>query len=87
MGYLQPAVETYVAVYEGTLLSAPTMHGWKCDICQYIEFNEDALVRLDALIGGLDASAEFSRTGARPTPLESDAATKPDGKPAQRIKP
>ena len=45
IGYLHAEKATYTYVHNGMLLSVPNMPAWKCDICQYQEFDYDALTR------------------------------------------
>jgi YgiT-type zinc finger domain-containing protein len=51
IGNLQPHTATYSAIHNGMLLSVPNTPVWKCDICQYTEFDYDTLTRLEALTG------------------------------------
>lgn len=88
MGYLKPTTQTYVALVNDLLLSAPDMPGWKCDICQFLEFDEDMMFRLDALVGGMEAAGDNERAGARPVDGKPDSKTdgKPDSSTAHRAK-
>ncbi|PJF28325.1 MAG: hypothetical protein CUN53_00750 [Phototrophicales bacterium] len=66
------------------MLSAPDVPAWRCDICSYLEYDEDALMRLDLLIGGLETQADPVRATARYLQIEGEVGS---GKPAPRIKP
>lgn len=84
IGKLRTAAETYTVVYGGTLLSAPDVPAWRCDICAYLEFDEASLWRLDLLLGGLLPADDASRTGARTQPYEADVNA---NQPVPRLKP
>lgn len=84
IGSLNPTVETYSLVFGSSILSVPDIPAWRCDICAYLEYDEDALIRLDLLIGGLETSADPVRSAARPQQLDNELGT---GKPAPRLKP
>lgn len=84
IGSLSPVVETYSLVFGSSVLSAPDIPAWRCDICSYLEYDEDALMRLDLLIGGLETHADPVRATARHPQIEGEIGS---GKPAPRLKP
>lgn len=51
IGTLQPRTATYTSIHRGMVLSVPNTPMWKCDICQYTEYDYDTLARLEALTG------------------------------------
>lgn len=51
IGFCQPSRDTYTRIYRGMLVSIPDMLVWICDICQYQEFDREALARLETLMG------------------------------------
>jgi hypothetical protein len=75
--------ETFVAVYSDTLLTVPDMPGGRCDICHFTEFDHEALVRLDRLVGGVELPDDAQRPGTRPQPYDAEPN---NGKPAHRAK-
>jgi hypothetical protein len=84
IGNLHPTAETYSMVFGSSVLSAPNIPAWRCDICSYLEYDEDALMRLDLLIGELDTRAESARSSARHQQLDAEVS---GSKPAPRLKP
>jgi hypothetical protein len=84
IGNLHPVVETYSMVFGSSVLSAPDIPAWRCDICSYLEYDEDALMRLDLLIGELDIRAESARSSTRHQQHDTEIGS---GKPAPRLKP
>jgi len=63
-------------------LSIPNMDSWTCDICQYQEFDYDALNHLEQITGQLMAAPEDARATAR-----SSAHENADVNNSQRLKP
>jgi hypothetical protein len=51
IGFCQPSRDTYTRLHKGTLVSVPNMLVWICDICQYQEFDREAVTRLETLLG------------------------------------
>lgn len=61
-----------------TLVSAPDMPAWTCDVCNYQEFDRDAVVRLEMLLGQSDElSGEAPRSNAKLSALESAESLTP----------
>ena len=50
-GHLNQVNTTYVQVYAGTLVHAPNVAAWKCDICGGWFFDPAAIRRVDVLVG------------------------------------
>lgn len=84
IGNLQPVTATYTAVQNGMLLSVPNMPAWQCDICQYQEFDFDALGRVEALVGHFGPPDERARPAAKLPSVDADA---PENKLPHRVKP
>lgn len=84
IGNLAPVVETYRLVFGSSVLSAPDVPAWRCDICFYLEYDEDALMRLDLLIGGMETQADPAHAAARHLQIEGEVGS---SKPAPRLKP
>lgn len=73
IGYLQADQATYTSVYHGMLLSVPNMPVWKCDLCEYQEFDYDALTRVEALVGRLGLPDDPVRQPSKLQSVDSDA--------------
>jgi len=73
---------TYVQIFEGMLLSAPSTQLLRCDICEYTEFIDEDLKRLEKLIGGAGTTSEM--TEDRPQPGKTSGL---DNDALNRIKP
>jgi len=84
IGYLQPEKATYAYVHNGMLLSVPNMPAWKCDICQYQEFDYDAITQVEALVGHFGLPDDPVRPASKLPTVDSDAA---ETKLPHRIKP
>ena len=82
IGYLQPEKATYAYVHNGMLLSVPNMPAWKCDICQYQEFEHQTIARLEALLGIRDSSPDLQRNTPKIASIEPSEPTS-----ARRMKP
>lgn len=82
IGYLQPTETTYSGVHHGMLISVPNMPSLTCDICEHREFDDAAVVQIEALVGQLGLPTEVARQSAKRTPLESEAPAVP-----RRLKP
>jgi YgiT-type zinc finger domain-containing protein len=48
---MQQVETTYVQVYNGTLIHAPNVTAWKCDLCGATIFDPDAVRRVEVLAG------------------------------------
>jgi hypothetical protein len=55
IGQCHPSKHTFLGVYNGMFVSAPQIPFWTCDICQYQEFDREAIEKLETLIGFVDA--------------------------------
>lgn len=84
IGYLQPGLTTYSGIYHGTLLSVPNVPTWTCDICQYQEYDDVAMLHLEALVGDFTPPADTIRPASKPQSRESELTEK---KPTPRFKP
>ncbi len=82
IGYCQPGKGTYLRLVNGTLVSAPDMPLWICDVCDYQEFDRDAVLRVEALLGQPDHSSGTGRTSPK---IQSPEA--PDAPAPRRAKP
>ena len=51
MGHLAPTGAPYMQILNGTLIQAPMITAWKCDICGESFFDGQAVRRLETLIG------------------------------------
>lgn len=67
IGYCQPGQATYVRLHAGMLISVPDVPVWTCDICGYQEFDREAVINLDTLLGVSDVAPDTQR----PRPSES----------------
>ena len=50
MGHLKPTGNPYMQLVNGTLVQAPTISGWRCDVCAESFFDGRAVRELDLLI-------------------------------------
>jgi hypothetical protein len=66
------------------LLSVPNMPAWKCDICNYQEFDYDTIAQIEALVGHVGLPADPERPASKLTTVDSDAT---ETKLPHRIKP
>jgi YgiT-type zinc finger domain-containing protein len=41
---------TYVQVYHQTLVSVPNTPAWECDFCHTVQYDEQAIQRINALV-------------------------------------
>lgn len=85
IGTMQPTTATYTAMYRGSLLSIPNIPAWTCDICQYTEYEDMAMGRLEALAGEYLFAPEAERQNAKLPTFDSDGDA--EGKPSTRLKP
>ncbi|WP_119067613.1 YgiT-type zinc finger protein [Aggregatilinea lenta] len=51
VGLLKSAQTVYVQVYNGTLVSAPNVPAWICDVCGLTLFDSTALQNIEFMIG------------------------------------
>lgn len=84
IGNLQAGTATYTYVYNGMLLSVPGMPAWTCDLCQYQEFDYDAVARIEALVGHVGMPSDPARPASKLPAVDADL---PDSSLPHRIKP
>ena len=84
IGNLQADKATYTCIHNGMLLSVPNMPVWKCDLCEYEEFDYDALTRVEALVGHFGPPDEPNRPASKLPQVDSDVT---DTNLPHRIKP
>ncbi len=82
IGHLHRSQAAFVTLYREMPLSIPNMDSWTCDICQYQEFDYDAVYHLEQITGQLTAAPEDARATAR-----SSAHENADVNNSQRLKP
>lgn len=51
VGLMKPARVPYVNQYGETVVSAPTIPAWRCDVCRETEFDEAVLEQMELLLG------------------------------------
>ncbi len=84
IGNLQATTGTYTSIQNGMLLSVPNMPVWKCDVCQYQEFDYDAITRVEALVGHLGLPDDPERRASTLPTFDSDV---PENNHSHRVKP
>ncbi len=78
----------YTTVYRGALFSVPAVPAWQCDICAYLEYDEDVMARMEALVGETLLPHEAAETESKLPPFEADGEREPgDKKSRTRVKP
>jgi hypothetical protein len=76
IGFCQPGKGTYLRMVDGLLVSAPETPLWKCDICEYEEFDREAVMHLEALLGQYESVPDAQRLNPKVQPLDApDSAT------------
>jgi hypothetical protein len=81
IGYYQPGKQTYLRMHHGMLISVPDMLVWVCDICQHEEFDHDAVLQLEALLGSPETGSDGQRSNAKVQAMDM-----PEPPPARRVK-
>jgi len=80
VGRLIPTRRTYVYQYGETLVQSPDVPALKCDACRLVLFDEDALARIELLIGEAgpppNVASDSAPRAAEPPP--GDAAPRDD---------
>ncbi|MBE2272284.1 MAG: hypothetical protein IAE80_28875 [Anaerolinea sp.] len=76
IGHLQVGSATYSCVQQGVFLSVPNVPSWTCDICQYREFDFDALIRIEALVGQLGPASDADLQTAKRPPVDNEVIDK-----------
>lgn len=84
IGNLNATTATYSATFNGMLLSVPNVPAWKCDICGYLEFEDDALAQIEGLVGHFGLPDDRTRPASKIPPMDSD---QPDKNLPHRLKP
>ncbi|NLX08561.1 MAG: YgiT-type zinc finger protein [Chloroflexi bacterium] len=51
VGLLRPTRQVYVHLYNGTLVHAPNVPAWRCDVCGASFYDSKTLNRIELLIG------------------------------------
>ncbi|MEP7292167.1 MAG: hypothetical protein ABI835_10300 [Chloroflexota bacterium] len=72
VGNLQTETATYTCIHNGSLLSMPNIPVWKCDICQYTEFDYDTLTQIEALTGRLGMPDDRVRAPSKLPAVDAD---------------
>jgi hypothetical protein len=70
IGYYQPGKKTYLCLHHGMLVSVPDMLIWTCDICEHEEFDRDAILQLEALLGAADSPLDIQRSNTKVQSIE-----------------
>lgn len=82
IGICRATHTTYVTIFEGMFISAPNTPVWQCDICQYQEFERQAINRLETLLGLRDSPVELPRSTPKVASIDVSESTT-----ARRVKP
>ena len=82
IGICKPTRTTYLKIYNGMLVSVPNTPVWRCDICQYQEFEHQTVARLETMLGISDSTPEMLRNTPKITSIEPADPTS-----ARRMKP
>ncbi len=77
MGKLQATGMPYIQVYNGTLIQAPNLTAYKCDICGQSFFDSRAVGQLEALIGAAGPPPNYHHS----PPTEANSAPPTDDIP------
>jgi hypothetical protein len=77
IGYCHPAKGTYLRLVGDMLVSAPETPLWKCDICEYEEFDREAVMRLEALLGQYESVPDTGRFNPKLPSLDASDSTTP----------
>ncbi len=68
VGRMHLRLITYVHVYNDTMVSVPNTPAWKCDFCHAVEYDVDALMRIEALVGEAGPPPNHYRPAAQRPP-------------------
>lgn len=85
LGALAAKGVTYSAVYRGALFSVPEVPAWQCDICAYIEYDDNVMARLEGLVGETLLPHEPVEAEAKMAPIEAEGESA-DTKSRSRLK-
>jgi YgiT-type zinc finger domain-containing protein len=77
IGHCHAGRTTYTRVINGRVVSIPDIAVYTCDVCGYQEFDRDALLRLQTLLG---ANHQNSQEDNRPTTKSTSIDTLEKGK-------
>jgi len=75
IGHYQPSQATYMRMIGNMPVSVPDVLLWTCDVCGFQEFDREAVMRIEALIGESEPTRAPDRKGAKrsqPDTLEAD---------------
>ena len=84
IGNLHTETATYTCVHNGMLLSVPDMPLWKCDICQYTEFDYATMTQIEALAGHLGIPEDPVRPASKVPTVDTETT---ETKLPNRLKP
>jgi YgiT-type zinc finger domain-containing protein len=65
IGHLQREKATFTALLDDHLLSIAGVTSWKCDICQFQEFDRHALAQIEQVTGSLYIDEQTTRPSSR----------------------
>jgi hypothetical protein len=68
---------TYITLYKGRIISAPDTPAYICDVCNYQEFDQQAIQQLQLLTGQNEAGADDAAYPPRSASTEIREAGKP----------
>ena len=85
LGILKEAPAVFIQFYGETLIHAPNVPAWKCDVCGETFFDPEAVRRIDTLIGegGPPPNRHDDSPASDPSPAEPDAAVVPPPLPGK----
>jgi len=84
IGNLHAEKATYTCIHNGMLLSVADMPAWKCDICQYTEFDYGALTQIEALTGHMGIPEDPVRPASKLPAVDTEST---ETKLPHRLKP
>jgi YgiT-type zinc finger domain-containing protein len=76
VGHLKPIRSVFTRVYDGTLIHAPQVPAWKCDLCGDAFFDTAAIHRIETLLGeaGPPPNRHIPRRAEERSPSAEDTA-------------
>lgn len=78
VGRLRITYATYAQLYDGKILSAPDMPMYRCDVCGFVEFEQEAVQYIKMLTGQFDDIIDEDRMiSRRSSPIEVTETSKP----------
>lgn len=66
VGRLTLTRRTYVHLYGQTLIQAPNVPAWMCDACRLVIFDQDAVGRIDLMVGEAGPPPNTATPSMRP---------------------